>query len=75
MSRDHTLSTGGDLAVLRTAGACRRSFCAQLWRDAGGPLDAPERIPAGSHISGVCGPAARTVRRDERMAPLAGKAG
>lgn len=66
MTRDHTLSTGGDLAVLRTAGACRRGHARQLWRDAGGPLDAPERIPAGSHISGVCGPAARTVRRDEK---------
>ena len=66
MTRDTTLTTGGDLAVLRTAGALRRGHARQLWRDAGGPIDAPERIPAGSHISGVCGPAARTVRRDEK---------
>lgn len=64
MTRDATLATGGDLSVLRTAGALRRGHARQLWRDAGGPLDAPERMPAGSHISGVCGPAARTMRRD-----------
>lgn len=64
MSRDTTTATGGDLATLRTAAACRRGHARQLWRDAGGPIDAPDRIPAGSTISGVCGDAGRTVRRE-----------
>lgn len=65
MTRDTTTATGGDLSTLRTAGALRRGHARQLWRDAGGPIDAPERIPAGSTISGVCGAAGRTARRDQ----------
>ncbi len=64
MSRDTTTATGGDLSTLRSP-VSGSTKARQLWRDAGGPLDAPERIPAGSTISGVCGAAGRTARRDQ----------